>query len=215
MAELTKTSAKGADIRIWGGVTDDNDGAGSFLRILKNATGTYRSLFHFDLSEIPTNAVVSAATITLKATGNQSGNLTVSAYKVLRSWNEGNNTLATADAGEVTWGSARHGEDNWGTSGCDNTTSDRSGTPEASKVITGVDEDWVFSPSLATVQDWVTNPGSNYGLLIRSDEPGGETYMYYGSDDNAGNEPSITVTYGIPVGASSAIANAVGLMFSL
>lgn len=205
MSQLITTSTKVAGLRTWAGVTNDNDGNDASMRIYHDdANGMYRQLVQWDLSSIPTNAIVTSASITFKVQpGIQSGSLTLKAYKVLRDWTEGTKTLTTAAAGESSWTAAKTGIDNWGTAGCDNTTTDRSSTEEGSKAVASA-ADWTFSPLTATVQDWVTNPSTNYGILVRGDEGAGTNYIYFYTDDSAGNEPSITVNYTLP---TSGIAN--------
>lgn len=200
MPQITVKSAKSADIRTFGGVTNENDGAGAVLRVYKDGSNNiYRSLVKFDLSnQIPTNAIVTGVSITLKAEGTQSGTLTISAYNVLRDWGEGTKTLSAAASGECNWDAAKASVDNWGTAGCSNTSTDRSNTAEDSKVVSSA-ADWVMTPSIATVQGWVSNPATNFGLLIKSNEPAGTNYIYFHSDDAAAaNQPSITVTYTVP-----------------
>lgn len=196
MPTLTTTSTKVAALRTWVGAVHDNDGNDTKMRIYHDDTnGMYRGLVQWDLSSIPTNAVVNSVSITLKYDGaSQSGTLTISAYKVLRDWGEGTKTLTAAASGESDWTDAKHSVDAWGTAGCDNTTTDRSSTAEASKLVT-TGADWTFSPSLLTVQNWVNNPSTNYGLVIRGDEGAGTNYIYFYTDDQSGSEPQITVKY--------------------
>src|SRR5688500_15196346 len=87
----------------------NNMGAHSHVAIGVTALGTAaRGLFRFDLSSIPTNAVVQSATLTFNLTIGRPDSLgnPHAMHRMLKSWGEGTkggNTGTAATAGEATW----------------------------------------------------------------------------------------------------------------
>lgn len=149
-------------------------------------TNQSRPLLKFDLSSVPTSAIVQTAVLTLKRAGNDGTHAyTFGAYKVLRNWVES----------QATWNIYSTGN-SWGTAGCNNTTTDRSGTAENAHTINFAGNNTWDIPLM--VQDWVTTPASNFGLILLTVEAWtaqGVWYPYSSDDGTAGNRPQLVVTY--------------------
>jgi Big-like domain-containing protein len=159
-------------------------------------------LMRFDLSAIPTGASVQDATLTMSLVQSDSGSdptYTITAHKIL------NKTPMISGATGYTY----DGTNAWSASGCC-----YNGIPLAQADITtpydqrAVDK----TPGAKTwnltrmVQEWVTSPSSNRGMLLNSDATKTkDRYRYFAStkNSNASLRPVLTVTLGTGSGGSS------------
>jgi len=151
-----------------------------------------RSLLAFNLTAIPSNAVVSSAALTVKvvklAPGFPSSG-TMDLRRLLVAWSDG----------AATW-TNRLTSIRWSTNGAaapvDFTNSiTQSITVTAQTTYTFVSN----SNMVADVQRWVNNPASNFGWIIISELQGTLfTECKFGTRENSGNEPSLTVQFTVP-----------------
>jgi len=138
--------------------------------------GVMSGLVQFDLSSIPQFATVHDAQLKLYATYRTNINqLNLYAYPVVGPWDEG-----------VTW----------------NTAPATSYSAAAMTTLHGVDMEVTLDVT-AQVQDWVNEPDSNYGLMLKADVGKSVKYMFLASDfswESAGPpHPLLEVTYTPPV----------------
>lgn len=124
-------------------------------------------LVRFDVSSLPQYAVIVEATLGLHVSNwgqRDAEPLIATTYVVNRTWEEM----------QATWMHATTA-DRWGVPGCNDIDSDRSDVPMGSQAIyeASVWYDWDVTPA---VQNWVTDPASNKGLIVqqRNVEIGGE-----------------------------------------
>ena len=134
----------------------DNDG-----EMIVRANNSFSGLLRFDLSSLPTNAIVTRAELGLYADRWQTleepkTSMTVGVYKVMRFW----------EAAEATWDEAYDGRD-WGVAGCNSATADRVATAADEAVIDSVGK-WFEWALTALAQSWVENPRSNHGVVLKS-----------------------------------------------
>lgn len=152
-----------ADTRISQEAPNRNFGNEELVLGMKGRVGV---LIRFEVSSLPANAVIEEATLGLYVSnyGQRTEPITTGAYPVLRSWDEM----------EATWNKATDAED-WGAPGCNHLTTDRDATPLDEAMIFERD-DWPTWSVTTAVQQWVNDPVSNRGLLIRQigQEIGGE-----------------------------------------
>lgn len=141
----------------WGAIIAGNSGPG--------ANVVNRDLIRFDLSSIPTNAIVLSATLRLAFTGNNTAmSTTLSLYQLNSSWTESG----------VTW-NTRDGSTAWSTPGLAAGV-DYDATPSSSltSMFLGSNtarSDFSFTGLVADVQAWVNNPSANYGwFMVNSNE---------------------------------------------
>lgn len=115
-----------------------------------------RPLLYFDVSSIPSGAVVAGARLWLRATWLKTHPqvMTVGAYGLQRAWLEE----------EVTWKDARNGVP-WGQAGAEDTGSDRDAAPVGSRVVNEV-EKWYDIDVTSLVQAWVNGTRANNGLIL-------------------------------------------------
>ncbi len=135
---------------------DTAAGADENLRAIGREDGTERVLVRFDLEgDIPTGSRIRSARLSLFAWSRRTlFGLRVSAYGVLRPWDEGTATWNHASAGSL-----------WASPGCSAGGLDRDLDFLASRFVyfTNRFYDWDITP---LVQRWVNDPGSNHGVLL-------------------------------------------------
>lgn len=159
---------------------------------LKGGTQVRRSLLKFDLSSIPTNAVVTSAILTVTDNGfdGATNDRVMSAYRVLRVW---------TSAG-VTWNKF-DGSSDWGTAGCSNTTSDReaAGIGTVSMPGTEVAQDYNITLTASKVQEWISGALTNNGIILQMATETDDLHRFYSLEyTTAGDRPVLTITYDIP-----------------
>jgi len=183
----TKLFAPSQDAYINEYYPETNYGADWSLRIKND---NERSLVRFDLSSIPSSAIVTDATLRLFAYRRQGSASTplMGAYPLKRAWSEGS----------VTWRQAA-ADQPWGLAGANDLVADREGTAVASTPLTTV-PDWYALSVTSAVQSWVTDPASNYGFILINLESAAE-FIFYSQNYpvNAGLRPQLEVTYYVPL----------------
>ena len=169
-----------------------------------NETTNYlrRGVIAFDLSAIPSNATVTAASLNLflvKMGPVAPGNMTVN--KALRNWGEGNSNAgspgghgATAQTNDTTWLHNFFNSSFWTTPG-----GDFLATPSATAFVEveGVYHTWSGPGLIADVQAWVSNPASNFGWFIIGNEinPGSAAKFGTSEHGTATSRPRLDVTF--------------------
>ncbi|MGQ9517837.1 MAG: DNRLRE domain-containing protein, partial [Anaerolineae bacterium] len=146
-------------------------------------------LLRFDLSEIPSDAVITSAQMHLYFSERSAvDTINAAVYAVNRHWIES----------EATWGQAAVGQ-NWSVGGANGVPGDRRGEPAASTLLTGLG--WASWDITALVQEWVSGTLPNEGILIRG-ELGVHPYVRYSAYSrehaDAGKRPYLSVSYFIP-----------------
>jgi hypothetical protein len=170
-----------------------------------------RALFRFDVSAIPTGALVDSVALVLEVTrqpvdGYAPGDFGL--HRMLVSWGEGVQTTANpgtpgqgapAGSGEATW-LARFAQTgpNWSAPGGLAGT-DFAATASAGQTVYGTANSPYFFTSAqlaADVQLWLGNPGTNFGwMLLATDEGPNFTARRFGSREDSVNAPQLLVQY--------------------
>lgn len=144
----------------------------------------HKALIRFDLTAIPMSATVDRAILYLYVYYRSNENyLIADAHKVLRPW------IDT----EANWNRARVGE-YWDAPGA-NSPADRSEEPAATAVLdrTGV---WIEFNLTGLVQDWISDPLNNYGLIIQNSGIGNVVYYVRSNEFSvAAFRPKLIVEY--------------------
>jgi hypothetical protein len=173
-----------ADTRISREFPNANFGAGELVLGMRGDVGT---LIRFDVSDIPSNATVQKATLSLQVANfgqRPDDSIIVAAYTVARHWEEM----------EATW--IRATDTNlWGLPGCNDTETDRSATAVHTQEIRDVR--WFDWDITSAVQVWVGQPTSNMGLLLQQSNPevGGEYDVRESEYSDSTQRPYLTVKY--------------------
>ena len=177
-----------------------------------------RGLFRFDLSHIPTNAVIHYAALTLEVTrvpDEPPVNSTFGLHRMLRRWGEGDKTATGANPpgrglpatpGEATWLCAFHPTNEWSAPGSAE-GADFSSVESSFQFIAGLDTyRFDSTPELvADVQGWVNRPELNYGwLLLCNNEDAIFTARRFGSREDPNSPPQLVIEYTVPLRIDSA-----------
>ena len=166
-----------ADTFILSSAPDNNAGGNTLLNLGTDGQGgVRRGLLRFDVSAIPAGATVTSAVLRLTVVRIPVGgpaNSNFELHRLLADWSGGTqagNSGAPATEGEVTWNSRMHGTGGWTDPGA---AGDAEATASASQFvnsISGVTYEWAGAGVTRDVQDWMNEPGSNFGWLLRSDD---------------------------------------------
>ena len=159
-----------------------------------------RGLVAFNLSSIPSNATVTAASLNLflvKMGPVAPGNMTVN--KALRDWGEGNSNAgspgghgAPAQTNDATWLHNFFNTSFWTTPG-----GDFSAAPSATAFVEeeGRYHVWNGAGLIADVQAWVSNPASNFGWAIIGNEVDPGSAAKFGTSEHGTSPPRLDVTF--------------------
>lgn len=170
------------------------NGGGEFLyagRTGRTTNGTRRSLLHFDLSSIPSSALITAATLTMEVTKASTEQATNhSLHRVLADWDEGATKAgevsgegqgAPAGEEEATWLNASNPTTAWSTAG-----GDFFPAASASVSIT-FDKSYTWGDDGGLIDDvqlWVNEPETNFGWMLIGDESTERTSRRFNSRTN-------------------------------
>ena len=170
-----------------------------------------RALLAFDLSSIPTNATITAATLTLECTkvGTNSA-IDISLRRLSRDWGEGASDApgeegagTGAVTGDATWTHAFFNTVPWSTAG-----GDFSGTASATTSVgVGGAYSWSGSGMVADIQAWVADPASNFGWVMMGGEGTDRTAKRFASREELGAPPRLQITYTVPGGSAPQLLN--------
>lgn len=153
-----------------------------------------RTLIRFNLSGIPTNAVIASAALTLQLerTAPAVTNLWASLHKLLRAWSENDSTWTKRLSSSVLWSAP----------GATAPADFVAGVTQSNLITTTLGPyTFVSNPRMvADVQDWVLNPGDNWGWIMISELEGvGQTETKFSSRETAmASRPKLVVDFFIP-----------------
>ena len=152
----------------------------------------YAMLLRFDLSLIPSNAVVTWATLQIYGVSWSTTGVGMGAYTVLRS----------TDLSQATWSRAQI-DNPWAVAGCDSTITDRRARYESGAMTTGAEQWSVFTVTSA-VQEWVGGRLANNGFLLRAILTKYTDYVNFASSEfsDEARRPRLVITYHLPGGSS-------------
>ena len=128
-------------------------------------------LMRFDLAAIPPNSRVEEAIIQFCVVGRTNpGHLTLSAHRVLRPWVES----------ECNWYNST-ARDQWSVAGCQDPVRDRSELVVGE--VTLAETNYWYALELASlVQEWVSHPETNYGIVFQASGSASVQYDLYSSE---------------------------------
>jgi hypothetical protein len=226
---ISVTLIPAADTSLIEVAPNNNNGGQAWVLCGRTQNGPRnRALFRFDLSQIPTGAVIQYAALTLEVTrvpDEPPVNSTFGLHRMLRSWGEGDKAATganppgrglPAEAGEATWLSAFHPTNAWSAPGAAE-GADFSSVESSFQFITSLDT-YLFdsTPELvADVQDWVIHPESNYGwLLLCNDEGSIFSARRFASREDHNAPPQLVIEYTVPASLRIDSARKVGNEFA-
>lgn len=168
--------------------TTNFEGSADQLDIGELAGGAQarRSFIQWDLSSIPTNAVITNVIFKIydRGTDLADNDRTFDIYRVRRNWTES----------QVTWNVYTTGN-SWTSAGCSDTTNDREGTAIGTIATTQPASAGYVTASLtvAAIQDWLTGVFTNNGIICVMRTETDDMHRYDG-EDNA-NPPQLVIDY--------------------
>ncbi|MGX2959510.1 DNRLRE domain-containing protein [Peribacillus sp. JNUCC 23] len=169
--------------------TGGND---SELGMGKSSGNTIRSLIKFDLSSIPTASTILSSSLNLwYSSTNNNAPIDIGMYKVTKDWAEN----------EASWTYAKRLPSNalWTYAGGDYVTSNKLATVTGIGAPTNIDNDMKkWNIPIHIVQEWLTYPAINYGVLLKSENEALGYYKKFASSEQviaAKYKPLLTVTY--------------------
>lgn len=181
-----------------------SNGAGIHTFFGKTNNGlNRRTVLHFDLSTLPSNAIISSATLNIVV--NKTGGTTDTAYVHLlnTNWGEGTSNAGNSSDGDGT--ASASGDATWlhtffNTSTWTNLGGDFAGRESAKANITGTGTFSFTSAQLAIdVQGWANGTVVNNGWIILGNENVNQSAKRMVSKDNSSStqRPSLVVTYNL------------------
>ncbi len=182
---------------------DHNAGGNALLNIGRDgAGGVRRGLLRFEPGSIPAGATVTSAVLRLtvvRAPVFAPVNSNFQLHRVLADWvggAQGGNSGSLAAEGEVTWNSRLHSIGSWTVPGAG---SDTETAPSATRFVgsaPGATYDWSGASVVRDVQDWLDEPDSNCGWLLRSDdEASPRTARAFAALENGNNFATLEVGF--------------------
>ncbi len=150
-----------------------------------------RTLLKFDVSYLkPTNLIIEAAYIILEVTTIYTQGVNIEAYKVTSPWDEGTGIGGITNDG-ATWIS-RTATAMWNNPGGDYDI-----TTGGGKVQLPFGSKQICVPVKASIiQEWLNNPESNYGIIIKYEQ--GRVHYYSRSYSDNMKRPRLAVYYRMP-----------------
>jgi uncharacterized repeat protein (TIGR01451 family) len=167
-----------------------------------------RGALKFDLSGVPAGATITSVTLSLNMSKTRSGPQNVSLHQALQTWGAGTSVAtgeegrgAPATTGDATWFYSFFSSQTWTTPG------GNFAAPSSATTLVGTVGmyQWSGAGLVADVQQWVNNPGSNFGWILTGNETGPQTAMQFDSElnPNASTRPVLTVDYILPAASLS------------
>ena len=156
-----------------------------------------RGVFEYDLSIIPAGATIDSAVFELYMYDHEQEHMVnnfidVEIHKITRSWNEGIKDGTSCESG-ATW-TAYDCVNSWNTSGGDFDSNIESMTTIN---YSGINQ-WHQWDIKDLIQDWVDNPSTNYGMLLKAANEITEAFMghFYSEEySDVDLRPKLTVVY--------------------
>jgi hypothetical protein len=166
---------------------NNNNGVDTWLYVGKQSGSgdrRQRILLEFNLSNIPSNAVVTSAILELTALSGSG--LTLNVHRATTSWTEGSGLNSISGDG-ATWNNAT-GSAAWTTAGGDfNSTVFASNSTNAAGTLT-------FDVT-TLVQGWVNGTWTNKGFLLKHNDETSNGREQFNSSDVASGKPKLTINY--------------------
>jgi hypothetical protein len=219
----TVTLNANKDNTIFQDLTGNSNGAGAnFSAGNDGSNSPRRALIAFDFSSIPSGATITGVNLNLNCsqTSGSAGAQVQTLHLLTSDWGEGTSsgsggTGAAATTNDATWLLAFHPSTTWGTSGGDFAIS-----PSASTTVNAVGPyTWSSTTMVSDVQNWIVNPASNFGWLIKGTETAAFQAKRYDSRENptVANRPTLEVNYNTPIiaGNGTSLPNATAGTYTL
>lgn len=186
-------------------------------RVNVNGGGTFRrGLVRFELSSIPAGSTIQSASLRLYCSAaGSTAQQPVTLHRLLASWGEGTSLAfggggAASTPGDATWLHRFYPGQNWTTPGGDfiaGASATRNVAGQGFYVWTST------SGLVADVQQWVNDPASNHGWLLKGNEATQQSVKRFDSRESAAStRPQLTITFTPPPPPNPADLNGDGVV---
>lgn len=187
-----------------GGVSN---GAGTVIRSGRTGNNggnkVLRAVMYFDISEvIPVDATVTSARLELSLLSSSSGAISMSIYEMTASWGEGASDSdsglgAPSETNDATWLHRFYPSVLWTTPGGDFNPTALASQSVSTGIATYV---WTSASLGTTVQQWISTPASNFGLILRGNESSSNTAKGFASREfrTVSLRPRLVINYELP-----------------
>ena len=146
------------------------------------------SLLRFELGQLPPSAIVKQALLRLYGLERRNTNaFCIEAYALSRDW----------DDASVTWVRPRPGE-LWGSPGADAPGVDRTATHSGARALVDGVNKWYDLDLTDLVQQWIANPESNKGLLLKGQGASNHVALASSQYPDTRLHPALIITYNLP-----------------
>jgi hypothetical protein len=180
-----------------------SNGAGQHFFVGRTADGNVRrALIRFNTGVLPPWTTVVSSTMTFNMSKTISGTSVVSAHPATTAWGEGASDAlgeegggATAMPGDATWLHSFFNTHTWNTPG-----GDFDATASASTIVAGNGlYNWSSPGLVADVQQWVSDPATNFGWVILGNEAADTSAKRFDSRENGipANVPRLQITFSV------------------
>ncbi len=190
-----------ADSDFWTSEPDENYG-NCDLTYVQSGGSTDRALYQFDLSSVPSSAVIISANIRLTKVSGDDNPHNLSMHRITSSWTEGTGACdpGHGNTNDVSWNNSTTGTP-WGTVG-----GDFDSTPESAvSVATNNPYDWNVKD---LVEEWLAGNFDNYGVLLKFANEAESGSKVFASRENSttANRPQLLISYTVPNYTADVIA---------
>ncbi len=162
--------------------------------------GVRRGVLSFDVAAgVPAGATINSATLTLHLSqASNSSSTAMSLNRLLADWGEGTSVSlggggGPSTPGDATWLHRFYSTDLWTSPG-----GDFAAAPSATTSVSVVGTyNWASAALAADVQQWLDNPSSSFGWIIRGDEVTNNSAKRFDSRENvtASFRPILTIDF--------------------
>lgn len=183
----------------------NSNGAGDHMFVgVTSSNFRRRAVVKFDTSAIPAGSTINSASLQLNMSMTISGTTTVTIHRLLQNWGEEGSDAPgnegggdTAEPGDATWEHTFFPDGFW---------NERGGTfndAVVSQQDVGDNGFYTFPSTdafLALVQDWVDDPGSDFGVILIGDESTLTTAKRFDTRENPieENRPQLMIDFTPP-----------------
>ncbi len=188
-----------------------SNGAGQYIYSGNQNSGLKRrGVVRFDVSSIPTAALVQSASLRVFSDQAAGSAVDVSIHRLTATWGEGTSDASGTEASgtaattnDATWLHRFYSTTFWATPGSDFVAA--ASATLSVPATSGVFQEWGGATVVGDVQGWIDGSSVNAGWLIRGDEASSTNTRRFASRETAtaANRPALLVTYlpSAPTGA--------------
>ena len=185
-------------------IYSDNNNAsnGSGIHLFSGETlrnGSRRALLRFDIAaNVPEGATINSVSLTMRMNRSNAPSFDFELFRLTKDWGEGASDASGQEGGggaaqtnDATWTNNFFGSSSWDNPGGDFNTLLSTLSVGGISVYT-----WPTTANFVnTVQDWLDNPGQNFGLIMVGPEGEGQTSKRFNSREAENDKPFLTVNY--------------------